>query len=60
MSARAAPGRSTSRASAARLSRRLSLSDYFYEVRLLPATKGIDAATHLELVRFEMSAKVRY
>ena len=40
--------------------RRLSLSDYFYEVRLLPATKGIDAATHLELVKFEMSAKVRY
>ena len=40
--------------------RRLSLSDYFYEVRLLPATKGIDANTHLELVKFEMSAKVRY
>jgi type IV pilus assembly protein PilN len=40
--------------------RRLSLSDYFYEVRLLPATKGIDQATHLELVKFEMSAKVRY
>ena len=40
--------------------RRLSLSDYFYEVKLLPATKGTDAATHLELVRFEMSAKVRY
>jgi type IV pilus assembly protein PilN len=40
--------------------RRLSLSDYFYEVRLLPATKGIDSATHLELVKFEMSAKVRY
>jgi type IV pilus assembly protein PilN len=40
--------------------RRLSLSDYFYEVRLLPATKGIDQNTHLELVKFEMSAKVRY
>jgi type IV pilus assembly protein PilN len=40
--------------------RRLSLSDYFYEVRLLPATKGVDSATHLELVKFEMSAKVRY
>lgn len=40
--------------------RRLTLSDYFYEVRLLPATKGVDAATKLELVRFEMSAKVRY
>jgi type IV pilus assembly protein PilN len=40
--------------------RRLSLSDYFYEVRLLPAQKGMDQGTHLELVKFEMSAKVRY
>jgi type IV pilus assembly protein PilN len=40
--------------------RRLSLSDYFYEVKLLPASKGVDNATKLELVRFEMSAKVRY
>ncbi len=40
--------------------RRLSLSDYFYEVRLMPATKAIDATTHLELIKFELSAKVRY
>lgn len=40
--------------------RRLALSDYFYEVRLLPASKGMDTATKLELVKFEMSAKVRY
>jgi type IV pilus assembly protein PilN len=40
--------------------RRLSLSDYFYDVRLLPATKSVDAVTKLELIRFEMSAKVRY
>ena len=40
--------------------RRLSLSDYFYEVKLLPATKSIDPLTKLELVKFEMSAKVRY
>jgi type IV pilus assembly protein PilN len=40
--------------------RRLALSDYFYEVRLLPATKSVDPITKLELVRFEMSAKVRY
>lgn len=40
--------------------RRLSLSDYFFDVRLLPARKGIDSVTKLELVRFEMSAKVRY
>jgi type IV pilus assembly protein PilN len=40
--------------------RRLSLSDYFYEVKLLPATKAVDSVTKLELVKFEMSAKVRY
>lgn len=40
--------------------RRLTLSDYFYEVRLLPASKAIDPGTRLELVRFELSAKVRY
>jgi type IV pilus assembly protein PilN len=40
--------------------RRLSLSDYFYDVKLLPATKQVDPLTKLELVKFEMSAKVRY
>jgi len=40
--------------------RRLSLSDYFYDVKLLPASKGQDGVTKLELVRFELSAKVRY
>lgn len=40
--------------------RRLALSDYFYDVKLLPATKSIDPLTKLELVKFEMSAKVRY
>ncbi len=40
--------------------RRLSLSDYFYELKLLPASKTIDDKTHLELVRFELSAKARY
>jgi hypothetical protein len=40
--------------------RRLTLSDYFYEVKLLPAGKTIDDKTHLELVRFELSAKARY
>ncbi len=40
--------------------RRLTLSDYFYEVRLLPASKAVDSVTKLELVKFEMSAKVRY
>lgn len=42
------------------LLRRLTLSDYFYDVRLLPASKGIDSVTKIELVKFEMSAKVRY
>lgn len=40
--------------------RRLSLSDYFYEIRLLPAQKAIDNVTKLELLKFELSAKVRY
>lgn len=40
--------------------RRLALSDCFYDARLLPASKGYDTVTRLELVRFEMSAKVRY
>ncbi len=40
--------------------RRISLSDYFHEVQLLPASKSIDSATKIELVRFELSAKVRY
>ena len=40
--------------------KRLSLSDYFYDLRLLPATKSVDSATKLELVKFELSAKVRY
>jgi type IV pilus assembly protein PilN len=40
--------------------RRLTLSDYFYELKLLPASKQVDSVTHLELVKFELSAKVRY
>ncbi|MDB4937553.1 MAG: Type pilus biosis protein PilN [Labilithrix sp.] len=40
--------------------RRLSLSDYFYDVKLLPASKQVDPLTKLELVKYEMSAKVRY
>ncbi|MBX3189292.1 MAG: PilN domain-containing protein [Labilithrix sp.] len=40
--------------------RRLALSDYFYDVRLLPAQKSVDTVTKLELLRYEMSAKVRY
>jgi type IV pilus assembly protein PilN len=42
------------------LERRLKLSDYFGEVRLLPGNKVVDGATHQELFHFELSAKVRY
>lgn len=40
--------------------RRLSLSDYFYEVRLLPATKAIEDKTKIEMIKFDLSAKVKY
>jgi type IV pilus assembly protein PilN len=40
--------------------RRLKLSDYFTDVKLLPGEKTIDAQTHQELFRFDLSAKVRY
>jgi type IV pilus assembly protein PilN len=42
------------------LERRLKLSDYFSDVRLLPGNKVVDGATHQELFHFELSAKVRY
>jgi type IV pilus assembly protein PilN len=40
------------------LERRLKLSDYFSDVKLLPGTKIVDQGQ--ELFRFELSAKVRY
>jgi type IV pilus assembly protein PilN len=40
--------------------RRLKLSDYFVEVKLLPGAKVTDSQTHQELFQFELSAKVRY
>ncbi len=42
------------------LERRLKLSDYFAEVKLLPGNKIIDTQTQQELFRFELSAKVKY
>jgi type IV pilus assembly protein PilN len=42
------------------LERRLILSDYFYAVNLLPGSKVIDDRTKQEVVKFEMTAKVRY
>jgi type IV pilus assembly protein PilN len=40
--------------------RRLTLSDFFYDVKMLPASKTVDPASKVELVSFELSAKVRY
>jgi type IV pilus assembly protein PilN len=40
--------------------RRMRISDYFTDVKLLPGTKGVDPASHQELFRFELSAKVKY
>jgi type IV pilus assembly protein PilN len=40
--------------------KRLILSDYFSDVRLLPGEKYTDAETKLELVRFDLTAKVKY
>ncbi len=40
--------------------RRLALSDFFSDVKMLPAQKTTDNDTKLELVRFEISAKVKY
>jgi type IV pilus assembly protein PilN len=42
------------------LERRLKLSDYFTDVRLRPGQKTVDNATHQELFKWELSAKVRY
>ncbi|HEY3819453.1 MAG TPA: PilN domain-containing protein [Polyangiaceae bacterium] len=42
------------------LERRLKLSDYFTDVKLLPGQKIIDGPTHQELFKFDLSAKVRY
>jgi type IV pilus assembly protein PilN len=42
------------------LERRLKLSDFFQDVKLLPGAKTLDSVTHQDLFRFELSAKVRY
>ncbi len=42
------------------LARRMGLSSFFYEVRLLPARTEKDKETGMEVVRFELEAKVRY
>lgn len=42
------------------LARRMGLSDYFANVRLLPAKREIHQETKLELVRFSLEAEVKY
>jgi type IV pilus assembly protein PilN len=42
------------------LARRMNLSNYFADVRLLPASRQVDSVTHLELVSFALEAKVKY
>lgn len=42
------------------LARRMSLSDYFAGVKLLPARRSVDATTKVELVRFSLEAEVKY
>ena len=40
--------------------KRLTLSEFFSEVRLMPASKITDAVTKVDLLKFEVSAKVKY
>ena len=42
------------------LARRMNLSSYFADVRLLPASRQIDSVTHIEVVSFALEAKVKY
>ncbi len=42
------------------LARRMNLSNYFADVRLLPAVRQIDSTTHMEVVSFALEAKVKY
>jgi len=42
------------------LARRMNLSSYFADVRLLPAVRQVDSTTHVELVSFALEAKVKY
>jgi type IV pilus assembly protein PilN len=44
----------------AELDRRLSLSDYFYDVRPPSAVEKIDETSHISLKQFTIVAKVRY
>jgi type IV pilus assembly protein PilN len=40
--------------------RRMSLSEFFTDIRLLPGQKMMDTQTKLEVVKFQLSAKAKY
>jgi type IV pilus assembly protein PilN len=42
------------------LARRLGLSIYFTDVRLMPATRGFDQESKSEVIRFQLQAKAQY
>jgi type IV pilus assembly protein PilN len=42
------------------LARRLNLSIYFADVKLLPASKTTDSDSKLEVIKFQLQAKMRY
>lgn len=42
------------------LARRMALSKYFQDVMLLPAKQQVDAESKLNVVKFQLQAKVRY
>lgn len=42
------------------LARRLTLSNFFSDVKLLPAQKSSDAVTKMDMVKFQLQAKVKY
>ncbi|HTM44997.1 MAG TPA: PilN domain-containing protein [Polyangiaceae bacterium] len=44
----------------AELARRLSLSAYFYDVKMMPGKMSNDSKTNLSLMSFQMQTKVRY
>ena len=42
------------------LARRLNLSVDFTDVKLLPASKAVDTDSKLDVIRFQLQAKMRY
>jgi type IV pilus assembly protein PilN len=42
------------------LARRLGLSIYFTDVRLMPASRGFDAESKSDVIKFELQAKAKY